>query len=290
MKKGIIVELKDQYTFVLCHNAKIRRIKRQYNHEIGQEVTISSLSIHKIIPVALVSCIVLLMFVLNPFQDAQTVNALSYISLKVNPGLILQVDENNKVVAISYTNKEGQQLTQSVDLVNQTLEDSVILFIDYCFDNQFFDTNKNIDINILSDNNQQIKDLEKQVNDIINKYIQQKQVKLTIAIDKVSDSQQKEAQSLGIPDSKVKLIDLVLKYYPSFNKDELAKLSIDDLVDYLEDAGLDEEMLDKLEDDLEDKEEKPSKNNGQSKPQSSTHEDDDDDDDNDDDDEEEDDD
>ncbi|MEG0591672.1 MAG: hypothetical protein RR512_00075 [Coprobacillus sp.] len=289
MKKGIIVELKDQYTFVLCHNAKIRRIKRQYNHEIGQEVTISSLSIHKIIPVALVSCIVLLMFVLNPFQDAQTVNALSYISLKVNPGLILQVDENNKVVAISYTNKEGQQLTQSVDLVNQTLEDSVILFIDYCFDNQFFDTNKNIDINILSDNNQQIKDLEKQVNDIINKYIQQKQVKLTIAIDKVSDSQQKEAQSLGIPDSKVKLIDLVLKYYPSFNKDELAKLSIDDLVDYLEDAGLDEEMLDKLEDDLEDKEEKPSKNNGQSKPQSPTHEDDDDDDDNDDDDEEEDD-
>lgn len=279
MKKGIIVELKDQYTFVLCHHAKIKRIKREYHHEVGQEIKITSFSIRKIIPVALVSCIVLLMFVLNPFQDSQTVNALSYISLKVNPGLILQVNDDNKVVAISYTNKEGQQLTQSIDLVNQTLEDSVILFIDYCFDNQFFDTNKNIDINILSDNNQQIKDLEKQVNDIINKYIQQKQVKLTIAIDKVSDSQQKEAQNLGIPDSKVKLIDLVLKYYPSFQKDELAKKSIDDLVDYLEDAGLDEGMLDKLEDDLEDNEEKPSQNNNQSP----RHDDDDDEDDNDDD-------
>ncbi|MEG0275917.1 MAG: hypothetical protein RR630_02710 [Coprobacillus sp.] len=255
MKKGIIVELKDQYTFVLCHNANIKRIKRAYNHEIGQEIQVSSLSLNKIIPIALVSCIVVLMIFMNPFQDAQTVNALSYVSLKVNPGLILQVNDKNKVVAISYTNKEGQQLTQSVDLVNQTLEDSVILFIDYCFDNQYFDNNQNIDINILSDNNQQIKDLEQQVNDIINQYIQKRQVKLTIAIDKVSDSQQKEAQTLGIPDSKIKLIDLVLKYYPNFKKDELAKMSIDDLVDYLEDAGLDEKMLDKLEDDLEEKEE-----------------------------------
>lgn len=249
--KGVIIELKDQYTYVLLKNAKIKRIKREYYHEIGQEININKITIHHIIPVFMVTCLVIVAVIFNPLQK-NTVQALSYISLSVNPGLVFKVDHQQRIIAVSYTNQDGNELTKKVDFVNKNLDDSVILFIDYCFENGYFQNNNRIDINVISDDLSQIESLEKQINQTVNDYLDKHQYKITISLDEVSSSQHSDAQSLGIPNSKIKLIDLILSYYPELNKEELAKESVDDLIDYLEDQGYDEDILDKMEEHLED--------------------------------------
>jgi len=256
MKKGVIVDLKEQYTYVLCKNAKIKKIKRQYDHEIGKTIELPFLSLTRDMTTAFVVCLVVFAVVFNSFKGSTSIQALSYVSLSVNPGLVFKIDENQKVTAVSYTNKEGNEMTQKIDFINQSLDDCVILFIDYCFENHYFNTNKNIDINVMSDNNEEIQSLEKQINDTIQSYLKTHQITLSIAVDKVSENQEKDAKELGIPNSKLKLIDTIIKYYPHLNKKELAKKSIDDLIDYLEDQGFDEDVLDHLEDELEKEEEK----------------------------------
>lgn len=251
MKKGIILECKEQYTYVLCKNGKMKRIKREYNHEAGKEIQIHSLSITKIISLVMVSCAVIITVLLNPFQKNTEIKALSYVSLSVNPGLVLKVDENQTITAVSYTNKDGERLVNQINFIDKTLDDSVKLFLDYCFDNHYFTNNNKIDINVMSDDQKQIQHLEKQVQEMISKYLQHHQVSISIQIDKVTSTQQEEARELGIPDSKIKLIDLVQKYYPHHSKEHLSKQSIDDLVDYLEDTGYDENLLDQLEEKLE---------------------------------------
>lgn len=249
MKKGVIIDLKNQYTYILCKNAKIKRIKREYYHEIGKEIEVPFLSQNKIIPAVILSCFMIIAFTLNPFVSPQ-VNALSYVTLKVNPGLVFKVD-NNKVVGVSYTNKDGNNMTQKIDFINHTLEDSVILFIDYCFENNYFTNDNNIDINVISDDASQIKNIEDEINRIINEYLKTHQTTITLSLDKVSENQHQNAQELGIPDSKLKLIDMILYYYPDLNQKELSKESVDDLIDILEDIGYDEDALDHLEDKLE---------------------------------------
>lgn len=252
--KGVIIELKDQYTYVLCKNAKIKKIKREYYHEVGQEIKIPVLTFKQGSSVLIVTCLIMLAIILNPFQNIQNVQALSYISLSVNPGLVFKVNDQQKIVAVSYTNKEGNEMVNQIDFVKQSLNDSVILFIDYCFENGFFENNKKIDINVISDHPDQIQTLEKQMNTIVQDYLEKHQVTLSISVDKVTSSQQKEAQSLGIPNSKIKLIQLIMQYYPTLDKETLAKKSVDDLIEYLEDQGYDEDVLDRLEDDLEEQE------------------------------------
>ena len=104
---------------------------------------------------------------------------------------------------------------------------------------------------MISDQKENIQSLEKQLRQLIEDYLKTHSVKVSISMDKVSSSQQKDAQNLNIPDSKMKLIDLILKYYPNKNKQTLARESVDDLIEYLEDKGFDEDILDRMEDDIE---------------------------------------
>lgn len=258
MKKGVIIELKDQYTYVLCKNAKIKKIKREYYHEVGKTIEIPLMPKARMIPALMVTCLVVVALALNLWSVPNSVQALSYVSLSVNPGLVFKIDENKKVTAVSYTNKEGNEMTKKIDFVNQSLDDCVVLFIDYCFENNYFSQNKKIDINVISDDTQQIELLEKQINETIQNYLKTHQISISVSLDEVSDTQKDNAQQLGIPDSKMKLIDTILNYYPHLNKKDLANKSVDDLIDYLEDQGYDEDLLDHLEDELE-KEEKKSK-------------------------------
>jgi len=255
MKKGIIIELKDQYTYVLCHNGKMKRIKREYYHEVGQEIQVSRFQKKQAISIFIMTCVFIFAIVLQPFQSSNTVKALSYITLSVNPGLVFKVDDKQRITAVSYTNKEGQEMTQQIDFINKSLDDSVLFFIDYCFENGYFANNQKIDINVVSDDTNQIQSLEKQIQQLIQDYLKTHQMSISISLDKVSPSQQTEAKNLGIPDSKIKLIDLILHYYPHMNKETLAKQSVDDLVEYLEDKGYEEDMLERMEDHLEEKEE-----------------------------------
>lgn len=253
MKKGVILEIKDQYTYALLKNGKIKRIKREYFHDIGQEITVPFLSSSKLLSVALVTCMIIIAVMTFPFQNIVTpVKALSYVSISVNPGIVLKVDEHNKITAVSYSNNDGQQMMKDINFVDKSLEDSVILFIDYCFENNYFHNNNEMSINVISDDPQKIKDIEQQIQTLIQDYLKTHQTTITMKLDQVSSSQQQTAQTLGISNSKMKLIDLVMSYYPHFNQEDLAKESVDDLIDYLEDANLDEDILDKLEDQVED--------------------------------------
>lgn len=270
-KKGVIIELRDQYTYVLSHNGKITKIKREYYHEIGQEIQLSLIPTTKLIPIVFVACAIVIAFIVNPFKTLPEVQALSYLSLSVNPGIVLKVDDNDQIVAVSYTNQEGQQIINEIDLVNRTLDDSVIIFIDYCFENGFFQNNNQIDINVISDNTERINKLEQQVQTLIQDYLKEHQVTVSIKIDEVTSSQQENAQNLGIPDTKMKLIDLILYYYPHLDKEKLARESVDDLIEYLEDQGYDEHMLDHLEDTIEENEKTNQSQNNDDHHQSHTH-------------------
>lgn len=254
MKKGVIIELRNQYTYVLTQNGKVKKIKREYSHEVGQEIKLALWSSKKLAPIIVMTCICMLVIGFHSFKQTANVQALSYVSLSVNPGLVLKVNEQDQIESVSYTNQDGKQMTQKIDFVNKSIDDSVILFIDYCFENGYLQNNHKIDINIISDDQHRIQNIEKQVSTLIENYLNERQVTMTIQLDEVSSSQQKNAKTLGIPDSKMKLIDLVLHYYPHLNKKTLSKKSVDDLIDYLEDAGYDEHMLERLEDELEEQE------------------------------------
>ena len=263
MKKGVIVELRNQYTYVLTRNGKIKRIKREYYHEIGQEIKLTLLSSKKLVPIVILTCVCMLAIIFPSFQQTSNVQALSYVSLSVNPGLVLKVNDQDQIESVSYTNQEGQQITETIDFINKSIDESVILFIDYCFENGYFQNNNKIDINVISDDKNRIQNIENQVRNLIENYLSEHQVTITIQMDEVSSSQQEKAKTLGIPDSKMKLIDLVLYYYPQKNKESLAKESVDDLIDYLEDAGYDEHMLDRMEDEIEQQEESEENQTGQ---------------------------
>lgn len=248
MRKGIIIDIKDQYTYVLYKNAKIKKIKREYNHEIGHEISFS-LPMKKTIPLLVLSCFLFIAFVFNPFYH-QPVQALSYITLNVNPGLVFEVDDY-KVVGIRYMNKDGQNLISKIDFLNHSLDESLYMFIDYCFEYQLFNQNNNIDINVLCDDESQIQDIENNIQNIIHQYLKTHQKTIHLSLDEVSKNQENNAKDLGVANSKIKLIDYIVNHYPQYNKNDLVNESIDDLLDLLEEKGYDEDILDRLEDSLE---------------------------------------
>jgi len=265
MRKGVIIELRNQYTYILMKNGRVKRIKREYYHEVGQEIQFSLINLKVVVPIIVMTCCIMMIAVLNPFQKISHVQALSYLSLSVNPGLVLKVNNEDEIIAVSYTNQEGEQATNEINFVNKSLDESVLLFIDYCFENGYFQNNNQIDINVISDDKERIEKIERQVQTLIENYLKEHQVTVTIKMDEVTSNQQENAKILGIPDSKMKLIDLVLYYYPNYSKESLAKESVDDLIDYLEDIGYDEDMLDHMEDEIEKQEKENEKGHSHEK-------------------------
>ena len=253
--KGVIVQLKDEYTYVLIKDTRIKKIKRIFNHEIGMEIEVSQFSYKRIIPIALISCLLVFAFALSPLKNGTNnveASELGYISLSINPDIIFKIDDDLKVIDVTYTNSDGNTVIENIDFVNQSLYQGVINFIDYCYDKNYLNEQSDITVNVISENEEDISRLETIINSAIESYMNEINLSVSLSIDEVSNSQSLCADELGITETKLKLIDLIIEYNSYYTREELASEDIDDLLELLEDYGLDEDLLEHLEDQIED--------------------------------------
>ena len=253
--KGVIVQLKDEYTYVLTKDARIKKIKRTFNHEIGMEIEINQFSYKRIIPIVFISCLIVVAFTLSPLKNGTNnveASELGYISLSINPDIIFKIDNDLKVIDVTYTNSDANAVIENIDFVNQSLYQGVINFIDYCYDKNYLNEQSDITVNVISENEEDISRLETIINSAIESYMNEINLSVSLSIDEVSNSQSLCADELGITETKLKLIDLIIEYNSYYTREELASEDIDDLLELLEDYGLDEDLLEHLEDQIED--------------------------------------
>ncbi len=119
MKKGIVLEVDDEFVILLTPEGEFIKIKKEGAYEIGQEIgkvpmrrqkgKLSFFRYHPI-KVALTSVVAVCLLVLTLFSNSASNEVYAYMSIDMNPSIELAVNEDLKVLNIKGYNQEGKDI------------------------------------------------------------------------------------------------------------------------------------------------------------------------------------
>ncbi|MEH7238270.1 anti-sigma factor domain-containing protein [Bacillus sp. JJ1562] len=158
MKKGIVMDVNDEYITMLTPNGEFVKAKHtKESYEIGEEMTffpinerVSNTSKQSFFQVkkwryALASSLVaiLLLSLFIPFSSRNEVYA--YMSIDINPSFEVGFDEKLRVVSLEALNDEAKKLLESIpDWKDRTLDSITETIIQQSKDNGYLEDGKQI--------------------------------------------------------------------------------------------------------------------------------------------------
>lgn len=156
--------------------------------------------------------------------------ALTYVSLRINPEIELLADEDGNVVAANAVNEDGEVVLATVDLEDKSVEEAGAAFTETANDLGYFTPDGEKDtvyIGVESTIDGEATELEEKLNRSIRDYFNNKGINGKIApetLDKYAD----KVAEWGISAGHVKLAMRVLDAHPELTDTEVLELSIQD--------------------------------------------------------------
>ncbi|MBO5295295.1 MAG: hypothetical protein J6B71_08660 [Clostridia bacterium] len=170
--------------------------------------------------------------------------ALTYVSLRINPEIELLADEDDKVVAANAVNEDGEVVLSTVDLEGKTIEEAGAIFTETANDLGYFTPDGKKDtvyIDVESTTGIKDSELEEKLDKSIRDYFNNKGINGKIApetLDKYAD----KAAEWGISAGHVKLVMRVLDAHPELTDTEVLELGVKDWMQLLK-GNKDEEKV-----------------------------------------------
>ena len=154
--------------------------------------------------------------------------ALTYVSLRINPEIELLADEDGKVVAVNAVNEDGEVVLAAVDLEGKSIEEAGAIFTETAGDLGYFTPDGEKDtvyVDVESNIDGEAAEVEEKLNKSIRDYFNNKGINGKIApetLDKYAD----KAAEWGISAGHVKLVMRVLDAHPELTDTEVLELGV----------------------------------------------------------------
>lgn len=129
MSKGIVMQMSERFAIVMTRDGRFVKVKSNPAYQIGEEIAIPQ----TIWPtgtkwiVSAAAAILLCIIALSALSGAlrfggQTMTAVAYVSIDINPSVELGLNRRSIVVEANGLNEAGQQLLQETDVIGRHVE------------------------------------------------------------------------------------------------------------------------------------------------------------------------
>lgn len=175
--------------------------------------------------------IVLFVFVLFN-NNTGTTKPYSVIALDVNPSIVLELDEDGKVVEIIENNEDAEQILEDMDLVGVDYNVAINAIIGSMVVNGYItDTKNSVLLSIDSENTDTEETLMSELSTAISSLLENSSISGSVITQNLDFEQDAEdlADELNISEAKAELILDIIALDPRMTSEELASLTINDL-------------------------------------------------------------
>ncbi len=173
----------------------------------------------------------------------------SVIAIDVNPSVVLELNDEDKVINVIMKNEDAIIIVGDMDLINVDYNIAVNALIGSMVANGYLDEFKNsVLISIRSDDMIHEDELKTEVTQAVYNYLSNSAINGSIITQEYSedDAIKLLAERLGISEAKAELIFEITMLDPRVTVEELALLSINDLNVYLESKNYSIDKIDKV--------------------------------------------
>lgn len=173
----------------------------------------------------------LLLVVGNPFEPTAPSIMTNVLYLDVNPTFAIEIHEDGTLSDINSPSAQGQAIIERLD-IELPLTEVVDQLLSELDTEQYLQHNENF---IVVTSKKPDEELVSSVDNVINNYRQIQDKNITVLHQElnVDDDLEKQAQDLGISLSKMRFIQRVHEFHGALTIEELAPMSIHDIMEYL---------------------------------------------------------
>lgn len=255
--KGIILEIKENYSLVLKENSTVVRIRNKEKMEVGDtiffleedlyEVSQSkSIMRNKIIPILTIAAMLVLL-VVPLVKNNTTSAAYALMSIDINPSIEFELDENKKIVNVYGINDDSKAIDLE-GLKGKTLEEAIKIFESYLQKN--YSNSKEGIVGFTFINKINDDKYENEVKDLVSKGLNKTKLVYLKSNEEDIALARKKGVSIGRYEALCDLNEDKLE-------DTIENMSVDEIMTLLSEKGnnvyLNEDVIDELQDELEDR-------------------------------------
>ena len=158
--------------------------------------------------------------------------AASTIAIDVNPRVVLELDENDKVINVILNNEDAEIIIGDMDLIGVDYDVAINALIGSMVANGYISELANsVLLSISSDNEIREDELMAELSQVVSDYLTANQIDGSVITQDLEfeDDAEELAELLGISEAKAELILDIIEVDPRLTVEELALLSINDL-------------------------------------------------------------
>jgi uncharacterized membrane protein YkoI len=165
---------------------------------------------------------------------AYRVNGLtdSMISLDVNPGIEIELNRNQKVLAVTPLNDDARVVVGNMDFKGSSLEVTVNALVGSLLQNGYLnDLSNSILVSVENDNPQKSAQLQADVSAMVDSLLHTETFNGAVVTQQMAKSEEitQLKETYGITEGKAGLIQNISKANTAYKQEELAELSINEL-------------------------------------------------------------
>ncbi|MDD4733395.1 MAG: hypothetical protein PHU05_00870 [Bacilli bacterium] len=181
---------------------------------------------------------------------------LSYVSISINPDIMLAVNDANIVEEVIPLNEDADIIISDLEIVGMDIESASKKVIDAAIETGYIDEYSDENIIVVTATNEQEQErqrLEKKVIDSLNDNLEERKI-FPIIITGVSDEMKEEALLYGISNGKMLLVSRAASLDPTLDKEQLATLSVKEIQNEIKESiKVRHEALNKNKEELKNK-------------------------------------
>jgi len=202
------------------------KTKREFNWNWKRTLTFAPMMILLIVAIG--------MFSDNIFVPVQTLN--SVVTLDINPGVMIELDEDNNVMSIEALNADAETLLQYVDLTLTNLDELVVSIIEAAESLDFLLEDDTILFSVQSDDPNLNDELETDLEDTVSKEALKLGKKLEAVVQKYKEIL--DTKTSIVSQAKASLIEalIITGDYTMDDIDELAGMKVNKIKELLEES------------------------------------------------------
>lgn len=205
--KSVVVEIKGNYAAFLQDDGTVVK-KRNRNYSVGDIVVMKQKAFTKKIRVAVAAA---LFFMVASIGVAAYEIPYYYVSLDVNPGILLKVNLFEKVIGAQGVNEDGQAIIEGLELKNKCIETALCNAIQRIEEKGYFVKNNNIIIAASSKNTQKAEKLALKLKDAASEEVEDEGIDADVDSRGIGYEMVQNAKQWNITPGKYNIITHLLK-------------------------------------------------------------------------------
>lgn len=220
-------DIKDAFNKYMCDKEKV---KSKINIEINRQ---KSKSYKIFIPSITTICLIFLFLIGNYLIN----NPYSYVSIDINPSIILTTNRFDKVIEVKALNKDAKKLLKDINIKKLQVNEANNIIIEKAIELGYInkDTDENaILITVYCNNENKRNKMQKSINDNLNNYFNGKGIK-SLIIDQVLTKEDIEvANEYGVSQGKILFVKKAILQNPSLKFEDLIYLPVREIAKYID--------------------------------------------------------